>query len=87
METNKAIELTPAFSGKLRILSLLAIGCVVLQHASYGVSTETATGLLYRDLVALGFADFPVPYFFIVSGFGQNVGLPSAPSTRITKTS
>ena len=69
METNKAIELTPALSGKLRILSLLAIGCVVLQHASYGVSTETATGLLYRDLVALGFADFPVPYFFIVSGF------------------
>ena len=69
MEINRSIETTPLLSGKLRILSLLAIGCVVLQHASYGVSTENATGLLYRDLVSLGFADFPVPYFFIVSGF------------------
>lgn len=69
MNRSKQIVITPYLSRKLQILSLVAIAFVVLQHSSYGVSTNCISGLLYRDLISLGFADFPVPYFFIVSGF------------------
>ena len=69
MNRLKQIVVTPYISRKLQILSLVAIAFVVLQHSSYGVSTNCFSGLLYRDLISLGFADFPVPYFYIVSGF------------------
>lgn len=69
IDENRKIVITPYLARKLQILSLLAIWFVVLQHSSYGVSTGNCSGLLYRDLVAFGIADFPVPYFFVVSGF------------------
>lgn len=69
MNGAKQIVVTQYLSHKLQILSLVAIAFVVLQHSSYGVSTNCISGLLYRDMISLGVADFPVPYFFIVSGF------------------
>lgn len=58
------IKITPYLAHKMRVISLFAICFVVLQHASYGVATNNALGLVYRDIVSLGIADFPVPYFF-----------------------
>ena len=69
MNESKQIVVTQYLSRKLQILSLVAIAFVVLQHSSYGVPPNCISGLLYRDLISLGVADFPVPYFFIVSGF------------------
>jgi len=62
------IEITPYLSQKIRVISLLAILMVFIQHGSYGLPDHGYAGV-FKHLVALGVCDYPVPYFFIVSGF------------------
>jgi len=60
----RPIVIDAQVSHKLRVIALVAMWFVVLQHACYVMPV-----IWFRDVVSLGLADFPVPYFMIVSGF------------------
>lgn len=62
------IEITPYLSQKIRVISLLAILMVFIQHGSYGLPDYGYAGV-FKHLVSLGVCDYPVSYFFVVSGF------------------
>lgn len=62
------IEITPYLSQKIRNISLLAILMVLVQHGSYGLSNTGWHGV-FKNVISLGICDFPVSFFFIVSGF------------------
>jgi len=62
------IELTPYLSQKIRNISLLAIIMVFIQHGSYGLP-NTGIQSIFKHLVSFGIADYPVSFFFIVSGY------------------
>lgn len=62
------IEITSYLSQKIRNISLLAILMVFVQHGSYGLSNSGWHGI-FKSIISLGICDFPVPFFFIVSGF------------------
>ena len=55
-------------SQKIRIISLLAILMVLIQHSSYGLSNTGWHGV-FKNVISFGICDFPVSFFFIVSGF------------------
>lgn len=61
---DRPIVIDASASRKLRVIALVSLWFVVLQHACYVMPV-----IWFRDLVSLGIADFPVPYFMIVSGF------------------
>ena len=58
-----------SFSLKVKILSAVALFFVVLQHSSPAVEDASVAGRIWRDAVAYGIADYPVSFFFILSGF------------------
>jgi len=62
------IEITPYLSQKIKIISLLAIFMVFVQHGSYGLP-DTGLHGAFKHIVSLGIADYPVSFFFIVSGY------------------
>lgn len=64
----KKIEITKYISQKIRIISLLAIFMVIVQHSSYGLDADGVNGI-FRSILPFGIASFPVSYFFIVSGY------------------
>jgi len=62
------IEITPYLSQKIKLISLLAIFMVFVQHGSYGLPDTGIRGV-FKHIVSLGIADYPVSFFSIVSGF------------------
>ena len=56
-------------SVKIKVLSAIALAFVVLQHSSAAVESGSAAGFIWRNAIAYGIADYPVSFFFLLSGF------------------
>lgn len=56
-------------SGKIKVLSAIALFVVVLQHSSAAVESASVYGRIWRNVIAYGIADYPVSFFFLLSGF------------------
>ncbi len=56
-------------SGKIKVLSAIALAFVVLQHSSATVESASVYGCIWRNAIAYGIADYPVSFFFLLSGF------------------
>lgn len=56
-------------SGKIKVLSAIALFVVVLQHSSAAVESVSVYGRIWRNVIAYGIADYPVSFFFLLSGF------------------
>ena len=56
-------------SAKIKVLSAIALAFVVLQHSSATVESDSVYGCIWRNAIAHGIADYPVSFFFVLSGF------------------
>lgn len=56
-------------SQKISLLSFVAIVFVVIQHFGLKVAPSDWLNCIYRYGISHGIADFPVSFFFVVSGF------------------